>query len=162
MAQKIVLYSTNSWLAYQINQRFYDEEHYVYCSPVFSARSLAPRDLSNPVTTLPSDIYRRYREEVQSGDRHGPTISGNRIGIIRGANVKAADGIISVAGRTQIHAIVKASETRDFRPLVYVIPYASLVVDVSEVSIPERAHPLSEEYLIRRLPRSQFDVLEFE
>jgi hypothetical protein len=162
MSQKLLLYSTNSWLAYQINQRFYGEEHYVYCSPFFSGRSLTPRDVSNPVTTLPSHIYRRYHEEVRSGDRHGPTISGNRIGIVRGANAKAADGLISVTARAQIHAIVAASETRDFRPLVYVIPCASLGVDVREVPISQRAHPLSEEYIIPGLPRSEFDVLEFD
>lgn len=162
MPQNLVLYSTNSWLAYRINQRYYGQEHYVYCSPFFSARSRTPQDLTNPVTTQPAHIYRRFREEAESGDLHGPTISGNRIGIIRGANAKESDSVISAAERVEIHAIVRQAETRDFRPLLYVIPFASLEADLDDVPVSQRAHPLSEEYIIRGLPRSQFDVLEFE
>lgn len=62
----------------------------------------------------------------------------------------------------EIAAIVDCSETADFRPLLYVIPYRAVSKQVKQVPVAERAHPLSEEYMIECLPRRYFDMIDFE
>ena len=33
-----ILYSTNTWIAYMIAERFYRRHHYVWCTPYFDPR----------------------------------------------------------------------------------------------------------------------------
>jgi hypothetical protein len=98
-------------------------------------------------------------EEVKRRDRHSAKIAQNKIGIIRGASVKRSDGIITRAEEKEIVAAVKAAETADFAPLLYVIPYQLVSKKLKLVPVAERAHPLSTEFIIRRLPRRCFDVI---
>ena len=95
MADPILLYSTNTWLAYIIAQRFYNSEHYVWCTPFFDPRSLATYDATVPPTSSPSEIYRNLYEEARRGDRHSAKIKENQTGILRGANFKRGSGIIT-------------------------------------------------------------------
>jgi len=156
----LILYSANTWLAYMIAERFYSGEHYVWCTPYFDPRQLSPRSNAVPPTSSPSEIYHGLFEEVRRGDRHSSKIKENRIGILRGAAVKKDQGIITDKEAQDIAAILERAETRDFRPLIYVIPYAVVCGQLSEVPVPDRAHPLSVEYIIDRLHHDQFDVIE--
>jgi hypothetical protein len=160
MAQRRFLYSTNSRLAYGINQRYYGGRHYVYCSHYFSASSLPARDRWNPVTSSPAALYRRYMSEI--GDRHSPTILANKVGLRRGALARRSQGIISDDQEVEINEIISASETRDFAPMIYVIRYEDVAGMIEAVPVGQRAHPLSEEYVIQNLKRELFDVLEFD
>jgi hypothetical protein len=159
MAVPIILYSVNSWLAYRISENYYDSEHYVWCAPVFDARSQYARDWHVPPTSSPSEIYNGLVEDVRRRDRHSAKIAQNKIGIIRGANVKRSLGIITKMQEKEIAAVVKAAETADFAPLIYVIPYQLVVKKLKMVPVAERAHPLSTEFIIQRLPRRCFDVI---
>jgi hypothetical protein len=84
------------------------------------------------------------------------------LGIIHGAREKALAGEIEEDKMKEIEAIVESAETADFRPILYVIPYRLVSKLVKPVPISERAHPLSEEYKIERLPRRSFDMIDFE
>jgi hypothetical protein len=68
--------------------------------------------------------------------------------------------MITDAQEKEIEAIVHAAETADFRPLIYVIPYHLVAAEIKTVAVPDRAHPLSAEYLLERLQRQKFDVIE--
>jgi|GEM_PF-5439362 len=46
MGDPLLLYSTNTWLTYVIGERFYRDEHYVWCTPDFDARALAEKIIS--------------------------------------------------------------------------------------------------------------------
>jgi len=83
----LILYSVNTYLAYAINERYYDRVHYVWCSEVFDARShnAFGRYANIPPTSNPRDIYRNLYEEVKRGDRHSAKIEANRQGIKQGA-----------------------------------------------------------------------------
>jgi len=161
MARPLLLYSTNTWLAYTIAETYYQGEHYVWCTPFFSPRS-APGYANVPPTSCPSSIYHALREEVAAGDRHSTKVKENRTGIIKGANVKKAARLIDVAQEQEIIDIVNSAETRDFRPLLYLIPFAAVAGLLQDVPVANKAHPLSVEYLIERLPRASFDVIDFE
>lgn len=161
MSKPLILYSTNTWLAYSIAQRYYKESHYVWCAPVFDATTFPRLATVIPPTSSPAEIYRNLFHEVSRGDRHSDKIKQNKIGIIRGASIRKSSGQISDVIEKDIVAIVDSAETRDFRPLLFVIPFRSVSKIVMEVPVAERAHPLSQEYRIERLPRRYFDVIEF-
>jgi hypothetical protein len=156
----IVLYSTNTWLAYNIAERYYKGEHYVWCTPYFDSKEVPKQKYTVAPTSAPKDIYINLYKEVERGDKHSTKIEDNKVGILKGAALKKEAGVISDQQQKEITAIVAAAERRDFKPLLYIIPY-SLVTDVlRDVPVNERAHPLSVEYIIEALPNSFFDVIE--
>jgi hypothetical protein len=158
----LILYSVNTYLAFMLNERYYDGKHYVWCSEVFDARSnhQLGRYASIPPTSNPYEIYHNLREEVQRGDRHSAKIAANREGILRGAEAKRKAGVINESQFHDIRQTVKSVEISDFRPILYVIPYSNVATDVREATIEERAHPLSVELIIESLDRSHFDPIE--
>jgi hypothetical protein len=161
MADPLILYSTNTWLAYAISQRYYGRLHHAWCAPVFDYQSEFSREVVLSATSNPLTLYRDLRDETRTGDRHSAKVQENKMGILRGATLKRAAGLITESQEREIVAIVEKAETRDFRPLLYVIPFASVSRVVAEVPVENRAHPLAQEYLIDQLSRDCFDVVEF-
>lgn len=159
-----ILYSTNSLLAYRVNVRYYGDVHYVWASPYpGNAGSSRPLADANPETSTPLHRYQSLRREVASGDRHGPYIQMQQRGVQKGAVEKHTKGEITESQRDEIIAIVAASYPADYRPLLFVIPFTDEVKALAEeVPVAERAHPLAEEYLIRRLPGHCFDILTLD
>lgn len=159
MNTPLVLYSTNTWLAYMISKRYYKDEHYIWCTPYFDPKN--NHDSAVPPTSSPLETYRRLAEEVSHGDKHSQKIKENKAGILRGANAKKMAGIINENQEKEIVSIVDLAEQRDFHPLLYVIPYSLVADKLIEPSPEDKAHPLSAEYIINNLDRSLFDVLDF-
>lgn len=157
----LLLYSTNTWLAHKVSREYYDDFHFVWCSPYFSARSVSGYDYTNPPSSSPGEIYDRLFADVAAGDRHSAKIEANRYGIIEGAKKKAAQGRITRKQLREICEIVKNAETLRFLPLLYIIPFSSVVNVIKDAPINARANPLSKEYIIERLPRTRFDIIEF-
>lgn len=161
MAEHLLLYSTNTWLAFKISKEYYGDVHYAWCSPYFSARSVPAYDYTNPPSSSPGEIYDRLFADVTRGDLHSSRIEANRVGIINGANKKAAEGVINNREKKEIHSIVRQAEILNFRPLLYVIPYSAVKDMVRVVPMNKRAHPFSVEYIVEMLPRDFFDVIEY-
>jgi hypothetical protein len=162
MPDALILYSTNTWLAYQISERYYRGLHYVWCSPYYNSRSLPFYDYSNPPTSTPSEIYKSLYDEVRSGDRHSAKVKANKVGILNGAYAKERAGVINAEQKADIASIIDCAEPRDFRPLLYIIPFNLVREIIKEVPVSDRAHPLSVEYCIECLPRDYFDIIEFD
>lgn len=162
MGEQLLLYSTNTWLAYVIAERFYNHEHYVWCTPHFDSRSLPTIDATTPPTSNPCEIYHNLVAEVRKGDKHSAKIKENKVGILKGATFKKRAGVINDQQEKDIAAIVDIAETWDFRPLLYIIPFDLVKGLIKDVPVSERAHPLSIEYVIEQLPRQYFDIIEFE
>lgn len=160
MPTPIVLYSTNTWLAYHIQKRFYGDVHYVWCSPFWSEGATPAIDATTPPSSSPQDIYRRYKADVVRNDGHSDPIERNRAGLRRGAAFRRDGGVINDAAHLEIEAIVGLSQIVAFRPLLYVIPFALVADLVKPAPVEKRANPLSEEYIIENLPRACFDVIE--
>ena len=157
-----VLYSTNTWLAYNIARMFYGDLHYVWCSPVFDSRCRPAMQAAPPPTSCPGDIYFSLMEEVRRKDRHSAKISENRLGILKSAVVKQDAGVITDDELREITAVVEAADAQDFAPLLYVIPYDGVSGLIKEVPVGQRAHPLSEEFVIEALPGDLFDVISLQ
>jgi hypothetical protein len=159
MAEPLVLYSTSTWLAFSIAERFYSSVHYAWCSPYFSPPS-ALSGSAAPPTSIPREIYENLFDEVIQSDSHSSAVDRNRVGILRGAACKRTANVITAEVETEIAEIVRMAEVRLFRPLLFVIPFAGVRTIAKVVPPKERAHPMSIEYRIDELPRHLFDVLE--
>ena len=143
-----------------IAEHFYRHDHYVWCTPYFDPRQNG-RDTAVPPTSSPFEMYQALSEEVRRGDEHSSKIAENKVGILRGASAKRRARVITSDQEKQIGAIVKKAQIRDFRPLLYVIPFSLVVNRLREPPPEDKAHPLSAEYVIDNLPRNSFDVIEF-
>jgi hypothetical protein len=162
MPAPLVLYSTNTWLAFQIAEQYYGREHYVWCTPFFNGRSDKGDAGFVPPSSCPGEIYRSLYHEWRAGDRHSAKVEQNRNGILRGAQVKRSGGIISENQERDIASAVELADIRDFEPLIYVIPYGKVARLAKEVPVRDRAHPLAREYIVESLPRKWFDLIRLE
>ncbi len=156
-----MLYSTQTLLAYRINERYYAGRHWVYCSPYRGRGSTARYDSAVPPSSSPLEILRNLYEEVSRTEGHSDRIKANKDGLLKGADAKLARGLIEKAARQEIAAVVSRAERSDFTPLLYVIPFSVVAKEATVVPVEERAHPLSDEYHIESLTRDRFDVIEF-
>ena len=157
-----LLYSVNTWLSYNISDRYYGGVHHVWCSPVFSMQNHPGFQATPPPTSCPSNIYHCLAEEVRRRDGHSAKIAENRSGLITGAQKQHSSGIITDGELQNIEEIVDAADCADFRPLLYLIPFVGVSHLLKEVPVSKRAHPLSQEYIIEELPTTLFDVIELE
>jgi hypothetical protein len=155
-----VLYSTSTFLAYHIARRYYRDVHYAWCSPIFDVRSVNRLGPAVPPTSSPCEIYWNLHEESGRGDRHSARIADNRAGIIRGAQYKRKSDVIDEDTESDIIQATGMAEARDFRPVLFVIPYQAVKRRIEKVPVSSRANPLSQECLIPLLPGKLFDVIE--
>jgi len=155
------LYSTNTTLAYKINVQYYNDIHYVWCSPNFGSSKLTPGISMNPPSSRPLAIYHRLLDDVDNGDTHSDAISRNKIGLQRGAEVKLSKGIITKSQQDEILYMVSNAPIIEFKPLIYTIHYNDVKGLVREVPIAYKANPTAIEFLIEELPGTEFEPIEF-
>ena len=160
MQRPLLLYSTNTLLSYAIAERFYGGVHHAWCSPVFDGKTTAVH-INIPPTSSPSGLYRQLWEETSRGEMHSDAIPRIQEGIQRGAAAKLDTGVIDAAQHQEIIGMINRASLREFRPVLYIIPYDRVETLVSDVPVYERAHPLSVEFKVTALPRDSFDLIEF-
>jgi hypothetical protein len=159
VAEPILLYSANTWLAYAIAEQYYGGQHYVWCTPYFDPSGVPSINYSVPPSSSPIEIYRGLRKDVTNGDRHSAKISANKAGILRGVEARRKDGDVTAEAAEEIAAILEAADIRDFRPIFFVIPFSLVRDKIEPVPVSQRAHPLSAEFIVKKLPRNCFDAI---
>lgn len=159
MTPPLLLYSTNTWLAYSVAEAFYGGMHFAWCSPVYDGRKAAAH-VNIPPSSSPAEIYRRLLGDTRRGDRHSDAIRQNREGIYRGAKARLNQRMIGKGDITEIRESVERAECRDYRPVLFIIPYEQVKGSVIRVPVADRAHPMSLEYRVDSLPRGSFDMIE--
>ena len=159
LSTKLFLYSTNSWLSFRIAELFYNNKHYVWCTPFFDGDMTASNQFSLPPSSTPKEIGICLTNDIKKQDRHSAKIESIKAGIIRGAGIKLSMGIITADENNEIQEIVNQSGFSDFRPLLYIIPVADVIKNLKVVSVSLRAHPLSEEYILEEMDRNVFDII---
>jgi len=157
----LFLYSTNTMLAFAINQAYYGDKHFVWCVPNFDAKNTSRFGPSIPPTSCPKEIYLSLAEEVCRGDRHSPKIRENKRGILKGAKTNLVRHRITQSQYDDICDVVRLAQIQDFAPVLYVIQYSAVASLIAPVAAARRANPIVIEYLIEELPRSAFDVITF-
>jgi hypothetical protein len=165
-----LVFSTNSWLAYKISEEYYDGEHCVWCSPILGnlGNDLhAESSIDQPVISgNPFRLYCELLTESQGGDAGSPAIMEERTKICARAAAKQKLGEISKEVEGEIYEVVGDSEPGDFRPVIYVIPYALVKEQAKRISSQGgtalgRSNRLSDTLLIEKLQRGYFDVIEY-
>lgn len=153
MNKRKILFSVNTVLAYRISSTYYNNLHFVWCSDKYDYGMLQPSS-SNPLT-----IVQRYLQDVYSRDDHSAIIKQNKEGLIRGAAIKRANGVVTEEVEKKIITIVNNADFEFFMPLLYVIPYNNVATICQPVSAEKKARFDSTEYIIEMLPRQSFEVI---
>lgn len=147
------VFSCVTQLAHKIAKEYYEDMHYVWCSPKFGS--------DNPPSSTPKTIFCRLEEDICGNDKHSDAIKRNKMGLRKGAKQKCHDGVITTEVQKEILKIVSKAQLTDFSPLIFVISYDQVASLVKKVDPAKRADPFSEELLIEKLPGSDFGVIAF-
>jgi len=158
--EPILLWSAGAFLKYQIQERYY-RQHYCWCSPVFEAASLGRFDIGaeQAPSSDPATIYRQLHAAVTRPDGHDPKIASYKKSMRAIAIQKHSQGLLSEDDRNDIIAMVQKSPARNWRPVMYVIPYAQVADRVQRVPMSQRAGN-ELEYIIPDLTISEFHLIE--
>lgn len=148
-------------MKYQIQQRFFGDRHYVWCSPTFEAAALGRYSLGayQPPSSDPCSIYRQLRDAVSKSDGHEPKIVSQTATLKALAIDQAAAGKITDGNRDEILALLSHAQIVDWRPLIYVVPYHLVEPRVELVPREQRASHVPE-YVVRDLGRHEFEIIE--
>lgn len=154
-----ILYSTMTTVAYNINKRYYNDLHYMWCTPYFGSDFQSPH-FTVPPSSSPLEIYNQLKKEIDSSDLHNTKINFNRRGIRKGADFMKSIGKITQEQYDEIITITKLVKDEQFRPLLCVISRIEAVPYFQKVEIKAKANPLSHEYILSSLPQSAFDIIK--
>jgi hypothetical protein len=141
--------------------QFRGDSHFVWCSPAFEGAALGRYAIGagQPASSDPATIYRQLHLAVSSKDEHDAKIA-DQAKRLRGLAIGwHKDGEISDDQRADILAIIKSARISDWRPVIYVIPYAGVAERVQLVARKNRASH-EPEYFIPDLRSSEFDLIE--
>lgn len=148
-----LLYSINSFLAYQINEKYYKGTHYVWCAPKFVCSD-------NPPSSNPKEILKCFLNDVARHDNHSIKIEQNRLGLLNGVEIKYKSKVIDDRQRTNLIKIINNADIYYFRPLIYIIPYNKIKNKLVGVDSFDKAEYFSEEYKIENLFTNEFDIID--
>jgi hypothetical protein len=156
-----LLYSTNVFLKFLIQQKFRNDEHYVWCSDSFDALTGAKYSVGSLVapSANPAEIYRQLRLDIQNKDRHSFKINAQKASLTSLAIDWEASGVISSDNKDEIIFMVTNASFDDWRPLLYIIPRSLVELRIKTVPIHKRAS-FGDEFILEDLRRPEFDVIE--
>jgi hypothetical protein len=156
-----VLYSTNVFLKFHINERFFGGIHYVWCSETFDSSKhghyvgsalIAPS--SDPCT-----LYKQLHNDVTRSDRHSTKITEQKASLQALAIQFEASGRITHDEAEEIVYMVENASPNEWRPLIYVIP-RDLIAARLKLVPPARRASIGVEYIVEDLARGEFDIIE--
>lgn len=149
------LYSVGTQLAYKIAKRYYGNVHYVWCTPEFNS-------LTQPLTSNPATICKRYLEQISTGDRHTKEIENNIVGILKGAKAKLNSGVIGKSEYNDIRSIVSVAEYEAFFPVLYIVESKKVKDRCIEVVVGDKASDNAVEYKVENLKEDEFEIISFK
>lgn len=157
----LLLYSVNCYLKYYIQEKYRGGLHYVWVSEYFDSRSLIVPSVGPriPPTSNPRDIYNELKLAVEEEDDHCYKISEQKSLITARAIEWETASEISTFDMNEIVFMVENGAYKQWRPLIYVIPYEPVRSRIEPVSRSGRAG-LGMEYKMADLKRSEFDIIE--
>jgi hypothetical protein len=156
-----LLYSTNVFLKFLIQQKFRNDEHYVWCSDSFDATTGAKYSASSLAapSSNPAEIYKQLKSEVQNKERHSYKINAQKASLTSLAIDWEGNGVISPDNKDEIVFMIMNATFDDWRPLLYIIPRALVESRLKMVPIHKRAS-FGDEFIVEDLRRDEFDVIE--
>ena len=157
----LLLWSTNTHLKYRIQQTFFGGRHYVWCSPAFEGAALPRYAIGSgqPPSSDPASIYRTLHHVAKTADQGDAKVLSQKRTLKALAVKWAKDGLIDDGAKNEILAMVKLAQPLDWRPLIYVIPFAPVEARVGLVPRDRRASH-EPEYIIPDLADGEFNLIE--
>ena len=156
LPQPTYLFSVGTHFAKKINETYYNNTHYVWCTTHYDSKK-------QPVTSNPKSICKRWLELVHTGDRHAVEFSNNLAGILRGAQAKLEQGVIDQNQFSEIGQLINLAKYKDFFPVIYIIDINKVgQTRCKEVPIKDRASDNSIEYKVEDLAAGEFQVIELK
>jgi hypothetical protein len=136
-------------------------QHFAWCSPVFSGEKLGRYMIgaNQPPSSDPSSIYQSLSKAIERSDGHDPKIISQRATLSALAVEWHTNGRITADDRDDIVTILSMATFAEWKPLIYVIPYAPVASRVQLVPRARRAS-LEPEYIIPDLVTGEFDIIE--
>lgn len=157
-----ILYSVGTNLAYFINQNYYKNKHYLWCTTSFF-------DSNQPPTSDPQTIAKRLIQIIKTRDHHAHEIEDNISGLLRGVAAKQKQSVIDKNRADMLKGFIDCIKVdySQFYPVLYVIPVSRLNDYESRckpVDKKDRASDLSKEYIIDDLDLNleECDVIFFK
>jgi hypothetical protein len=144
-----------------IQERFRGDIHYVWCSESFDSSSLHRYTISSHVapSSNPADIYRELKIAVQKNDKHCHKINEQKLSLKNLALIWESNREISTDEKEEIVYMVDNATFDHWRPLIYVIPRATVQPRLQVVP-PDKRASIGMEYIIADLGRKEFDTIE--
>lgn len=148
-----ILYSQGTKLSYTINEKYYNGEHYVWCSdkPYYGS--------DQPGNSDPVERSNRIITAIVSQDRHEQLIELNKEGIRKGALAKKKSRVITKRQQEEIAALIELSSLEDFTPIIYVIPFEKVKDDLIPVPADKKGSKYAVEYIIENLKNDSFEII---
>lgn len=151
-----LLFSAGTNFAKDIDDRYYGGVHYVWCSNHFN-------DSTQPITSRPYNICKRFLEQIITTDRHAFEIDSNIKGVLRGAHTKLRNGVITPKQHEEICQLTALADYSKFFPVLYVIDRNKIEDSrCKEVNMEDRASDKSVEYIISDLKDGEYDIIDFQ
>lgn len=157
-----VLYSTNPFLKFYVQQKYCGDVHYVWCSEYFDGAALGRYGpgIPAPPSSDPAEIYRALKLDISRRDGHSAKIEQLRAGIVQRAIDWEAAGALTTDQKEEILYFANDNDFSYWRPLLYVIPRLPLAAGRIKLVPPGRRAGMAPEYIIEDLQRVEFDIIE--
>lgn len=156
-----LLYSTNVFLKFLIQQKFRNDIHYVWCSDCFDAAASPRYSLTSQVapSANPAEIYRQLKLDIKNKDRHSYKINAQKASLTSLAIDWEGKGEITSEQKDEIIFMVTNAAFDDWRPLIYIIPRELVAGRLKVVPISKRAS-FGDEFIVEDLKPNEFDLIE--
>lgn len=149
----VFLFSQSTKLAHKIDEKFYKNEHYVWCSEFI-------HDNNQPPTSDPIARCNRLLQIIKTGDRHATEIDEHLSGILAGAKAKLKSKVISKEEHKLICTYLNIVGYEEFMPIIYIIDYSKVKERCEYVSPRNKASDSSSEIRITNLKPDEYTVID--
>lgn len=160
-----LFYSVNSYLAWFISKKYYQDTHFVWCAPIFDPTKLDDNDPLKCIheSSSPKHIYDVFKNEVKAANISGSKkIQENINGLLNGVNLKLQHKLLSPAEAAIITSVINGAPVEHFRPRLYLIPFTDEIrARLVTVPVGATANPLSTEYQLHDLSGAEFEIIEY-
>lgn len=160
--ESLILYSTNPWIKYHLQNLFRHGKHYVWCSEYSDSRAAARGSMASlvPPSSNPVEIYQELGNAVVRNDRHHPKIESIKASYLALSVQWVADGSMTTAQRDELAYLLEHAEMKYWRPMLYLIPRAAVAGPRLKLVHPSKRAGLGLEFIIEDLDSTEFEALE--
>ena len=112
-----VYFSQITKLAFEIDQKYYKNKHYVWCSEQINPGR------KQPVSSNPLRRSQQLINDIITKDDHSLMIGDNKNSLKQGAAIMYNKGLISDKALSRIEDRVDDASNDEFMPIILIIPY---------------------------------------